>query len=197
MPWDSRRVDVRAACVVSCLLMLALCGCARSPEPTDEVGFPHACMAILIPFCITENLSAYSISIERNVEAPHYSLYFIKANARDTGELVLLATIEPMTDDAANDVADDVGRGCTLLETSIADCEHWSRVLVYEYTPPGWRGAPMHWGIRQRVVARKGVFGGEPNIALPCQLLETGALRCAANLPRCEIDKGEAGCKIG
>lgn len=185
-------MHARPALVVASILVLALCACARSPGPADDVGFPSACMAILIPFCISEDMSAYSISIERKVQEMHSSLYFIKVNARDSGELLLLATIEPVTDI----VADEVAQGCSLFDASIADCEHWSRVLVYEHTPPGWRGAPMLRGIRQRVVARKGVFGGEPNIALPCQLLETGALRCAANLPRCEIDQGEFGCKV-
>lgn len=148
-------------------------------------------MAILTPFCISEEMSAYPVSIERKAQGPHSVMYFIKANAPDSGELLLLATVEPVVGVAR----DDVGEGCSLLDASIPNCEHWTRVLVYEQTYPGWRGAPMLRGIRQHVVARKGAFGGEPNVALPCQLLATGVLRCAADLPACDIEQGAVGCK--
>lgn len=180
-----------AARALAGMLILTLSACGRSPESID-LGSTDVCMAILRPFCISEEMSAYSISIERTVQDLHSSMYFIKANASDSGELLLVATIEPLTEAPTDDVAE----GCSLLKESIPDCEHWSRVLAYEYTPPGWPGPPMIRGIRQHVVARKGAFSDEPNVALPCQLLATGALRCAANLPACDIEEGANGCKL-
>lgn len=80
-------MNARPALVVACILVLALRACAKSPEPTD-VGFPKACVAILASFCLSKEMSAYSITIERKVQDLHSDIYFVKANARDSGRAV-------------------------------------------------------------------------------------------------------------
>ena len=182
----------RREAALACILVLTISGCAKSREPV-EAGFPDECMAVLSLFCISERMSAYSISIERKVQDIHATTYFIKANARDSGELLVLASVDSVMDETDTSAPAD---GCTLWGESIPDCEHWGRTLAYQTMMKGSPGAPHLNGVRQNIVAKKGVFKGEANVALPCQYLATGALRCAANLPHCEIEQDTVGCKV-
>jgi hypothetical protein len=148
-------------------------------------------MAILSLFCISEEMSGYSVAVERKIQDIHGTVYLIKASDPQSGELIVAAVVRSVEGPAPAGQEDR----CSLFEVRIPDCEYRSSTLAYEQLLRGEDREPRSRGVRQDIVFKKGTLGAATNVVLPCQIATTGALRCGASLPRCEIEPGSAGCR--
>lgn len=170
---------------------LPLSGCKPAQEET-ELGFPDACLAMLSLFCISNDMSRFAVTIDRCTYDLHSALCVIKAHDRNSGELVIVASVQSLHSDEQPSAGKPI-EPCELSGTHIADCERRVSDLTYEWVSPGGREVRRR-GIRQEVIARRGVLNEMGNVALPCQVSARGVIRCGLSLPRCEIKEGTAGC---